>query len=75
MKEVTVEIVIEILNENIENAEVTEDKFVVELSELGMDSITFSKQLSLRKKNLNAKFPILNCWLVKSAQLISFFMF
>ena len=65
----------EFLNANIENAEVTEDKFVVELSELGMDSITFSKQLSLRKKNLNAKFPILNCWLVKSAQLISFFMF
>ena len=65
----------EFLNANIENAEVTEDKFVVELSELGVDSITFSKQLSLRKKNLNAKFPILNCWLVKSAQLISFFMF
>ncbi len=43
MKEITVGKVIEILNANIENAEVTEDKLDDDLSELGMDSITFIK--------------------------------
>jgi acyl carrier protein len=43
MKEITVEKVVEILNANIENAEVTEDKLDEDLSKLGMDSITFIK--------------------------------
>ena len=43
MKEITVEKVIEILNLNIENAEITEEKLDEDLCELGMDSLTFVK--------------------------------
>ncbi len=43
MKKITVEKVIEILNVNIENAEITEEKLDEDLCELGMDSLTFVK--------------------------------
>lgn len=41
MKEITIEKVIEILNANIENAAISMDKLDVNLSELGVDSLTF----------------------------------
>ena len=57
MKEITVEKVIEILNANIENAEVTEDKLDEELSELGMDSITFIKIIVALEEEFECEFP------------------
>ena len=57
MKEITVEKVIEILNANIENAEVTEDKLDEDLSELGMDSITFIKIIVALEEEFECEIP------------------
>ena len=57
MKEITVEKVIEILNANIENAEVTEDKLDEELSELGMNSITFIKIIVAVEEEFECEVP------------------
>lgn len=43
MKEITVTKVIEIINANIENAELAEDNIDLDLFEIGMDSFTFIK--------------------------------
>ena len=57
MKEITIDKVIEILNENIENAEVIEDKFDENLSELGMDSITFIKIIVAVEEQFECEIP------------------
>ena len=57
MKEITVEKVVEILNANIENAEVTEDKLDEDLSELGMDSITFIKIIVSVEEEFECEIP------------------
>ena len=57
MKEITVERVIEILNANIENAEVSEDKLDEDLSELGMDSITFIKTIVALEEEFECEIP------------------
>ena len=57
MKEITVEKVIEILNANTENAEITEDKFDENLSELGMDSITFIKIIVALEEEFECEIP------------------
>lgn len=57
MKEITVEKVIEILNANIENAEVTEDNFGEDLSEFGMDSITFIKIIVALEEEFECEVP------------------
>ena len=57
MKEITVEKVVEILNANIENAEVTEDKLDEDLSELGMDSITFIKIIVAVEEEFECEIP------------------
>lgn len=41
MKGIDVNKVVEILNANIENAEIASDKFDANLTELGMESIAF----------------------------------
>ena len=43
MKEVTIDKVIEVLNANIEGAEITDKNLDESLSEMGMDSLTFIK--------------------------------
>ena len=43
MKEATIDKVIEILNANIEGAEITDKNLDESLSEMGMDSLTFIK--------------------------------
>lgn len=57
MKEITVEKVIEILNANIENAEVTKDKLDEDLSELGIDSITFIKIIVALEETFDCEIP------------------
>ena len=57
MKEITVEKVIEILNANIENAEITEDKLDEDLFELGMDSITFIKIVVTLEEKFKCEIP------------------
>lgn len=57
MKEITATKVIEILNANIENAEVTEDKLDEDLSELGMDSITFIKIIVALEEEFKCEIP------------------
>lgn len=57
MKETTVEKVIEILNANIENAEISEDKLDEDLSELGMDSITFIKIIVSVEEEFECEIP------------------
>lgn len=57
MKEITVEKVIETLNANIENAEVTKDKLDEDLSELGMDSITFIKIIVALEEEFECEVP------------------
>lgn len=57
MKEITATKVIEILNENIENAKVTEDKLDEDLSELGMDSITFIKIIVAVEEKFECEIP------------------
>ena len=49
--------VIEILNSNIENSEVIEDKFNEDLSELGMDSITFIKIIVALEEEFECEVP------------------
>ncbi len=57
MKEITVEKVIEILDASIENAEITEDKLNEDLSELGMDSITFIKIIVAMEEKFECEIP------------------
>ena len=57
MKEITIEKVIEILNANIENAEVTKDKLDEDLFELGMDSITFIKIVVTLEEEFKCEIP------------------
>ena len=57
MKEITVEKVVEILNANIENAEVTEDKLDEELSELGMDSMSFIRIIVALEEEFECEIP------------------
>lgn len=57
MKEITVKKVIEILNANIENVEVTENKLDENLSELGMDSITFIKIIVALEEEFECEVP------------------
>ena len=57
MKEITVKKVIETLNENIENTEVTEDRLDEDLSELGMDSITFIKIIVALEEEYECEIP------------------
>jgi len=57
MKEITVEKVIDILNASIEDAEITEDKLDVDLSELGMDSITFIKIVVTLEEEFKCEIP------------------
>ena len=57
MKEITTTKVIEILNANINNAEVREDKLDEDLSELGMDSITFIKIIVALEEEFECEIP------------------
>lgn len=57
MKEITATKVIEILNASIENAEITEDKLDEDLSELGMDSITFVKIIVTVEEEFECEIP------------------
>ena len=57
MKEITVKKIIEILNANIENAEVTEDKLDEDLSELGMGSLTFIKIIVAVEEEFECEVP------------------
>ena len=57
MKEITVEKVIEILNANIENAEVTGDKLDENLSEIGMDSLIFIKLIVSLEEKFECEIP------------------
>ena len=57
MKEITVEKVIEILNASIENAEITKDKLDEDLSELGMDSITFIQIIVALEEEFECEVP------------------
>lgn len=57
MKAITVEKVIEILNANIENAKITKDKLDENLSDLGMDSITFIKIIVAVEKEFECEIP------------------
>lgn len=57
MKEITATKVIEILNANIENAEVTEDKLDEELSELGMDSMSFIRIIVALEEEFECEIP------------------
>ena len=57
MKEITIEKVIDILNASIEDAEITGDKLDVDLSELGMDSITFIKIVVTLEEEFKCEIP------------------
>ena len=57
MKEITVEKVIEILNTSIENAEIIKDKLDEDLSELGMDSITFIQIIVALEEEFECEVP------------------
>ena len=57
MKKITVEKILEILNANIENAEVKEDKLDEDLSALGMDSITFIKIIVALEEEFECEIP------------------
>ena len=57
MKEITVEKIIEILNANIENAEISQDTLDEDLSELGMDSITFIKIIVALEEEFECEVP------------------
>ena len=57
MKEIAIEKVIEILNANIKNAKATEDKLDEDLSELGMDSITFIKIIVASGEEFECEVP------------------
>ena len=49
--------VIEILNSNIENSEVIEDKLDEDLTELGMDSFTFIKIIVALEDEFECEIP------------------
>lgn len=57
MREKNVEKVIEILNANIENVEITEDKLDEDLSGLGMDSVTFIKIIVAVEEEFECEIP------------------
>ena len=57
MKEITVEKVVEILNANIKNAKATQDKLDEDLSELGIDSITFIKIIVALEEEFECEVP------------------
>ena len=57
MKEITVEKVIEILNASIENAKLTANKLDEDLSEFGMDSITFIKIIVALEEEFEREIP------------------
>lgn len=57
MKEVTIDKIVEILNANIENAEITEENLDENLSELGMDSITFIKIIVSLEEEFECEIP------------------
>ncbi len=57
MKEVTIDKIVEILNANIENEEITEENLDENLSELGMDSITFIKIIVSLEEEFECEIP------------------
>ena len=57
MKEISIEKIIEILNSNIENLEMTEKQLEESLLELGMDSITFIRIIVEIEETFECEFP------------------
>ena len=57
MKKATIDKIVEILNTNIENAEITEEKFDENLSELGMDSLVFIKIIISLEEEFECEIP------------------
>ena len=57
MKEVTIDKIVEILNANIENEEITGENLDENLSELGMDSITFIKIIVSLEEEFECEIP------------------
>ncbi len=57
MKEVTIDKIVEILNANIEHAEISEEKLDEDLSTLGMDSITFIKIIVAVEEEFECEIP------------------
>ena len=57
MKEITVEKIIQVLNANIENAEITKEKLDENLSEIGMDSLTFLKIVVSLEEEFECEIP------------------
>ena len=57
MKEIAVEKIIEILNENIESVEISQNALNQDLCELGMDSITFIKIIVALEEKFECEVP------------------
>lgn len=57
MKVIDVNKVVEILNSNIENAEITSDKLDANLSELGMESIAFIQIIVALEETFECEIP------------------
>jgi acyl carrier protein len=57
MKEITIEKVLEILNTNIENAEISIGNSDVDLSQLGMDSISFIRVIVSLEEEFEVEVP------------------
>lgn len=52
-----IEKIILIVNENIENAEINQDQFTIDLSVIGMDSITFIRIIVALEEVFNIEIP------------------
>ena len=57
MKAIKIERVIDIINENIENCKINADKLDDDLSELGMDSMTFIKIIVDLEEEFDCEIP------------------
>lgn len=57
MKEVSVESILEVVNTNIENTEITVDQADDDLSQLGMDSITFIRIVIALEETFEIEVP------------------
>lgn len=57
MKEIAVEKIIEILNSNIENIEISIEQVNDDLSDLGMDSISFIKTIVSLEEEFECEIP------------------
>lgn len=57
MEKITIENVLEILNSNIENAKITLEQLDSDLSELGLDSITFIQVIVSLEEEFECEIP------------------